>query len=537
MKKVILLSLSFVVFSTVFSLVALEAQDKDSRALHREAMGFMKARQYEKAIEIYKKILSKSPEDSIASYNTACAYSILGKKELALEFLANAIKSGYRDFEHMENDSDLDNIRNEPGYKKLVGKKGQIIRSSKKLAGKCGSEINWLKNFDEAKKQAAAAGKIIFCYLYYPGTPRPYPYAYSFLVNKGPLMDKGLIAFVNYKFIPLRLTLKEYRKIELKDFPYADKLMLLDGSVLLITPEGKVLKNIATTNPVTVVRTCKDILSQNGQYNKPSSEFLELKKKFLSSPTDATNALKLADLHIREYNFSYAKAILNKVLEAGNRVALRDIAQTCLKLAGIARMEKDCTGALEYISKTEKLDPDNNLGFAEDIAIEKGLSQIEAKQYEKALGIFSKAVTKYPKSTRLPEMYYWLSITHYLLHSEDKAVEIWEKMAGEMPDSRWSWIAAANLSEHDSASWEVARYPAEIDSVIDAGIEYLLQSQTPDGSWRVAGDYKEAVAAICCLALYEWQEKSPQRIKPALKKGISYLQQAVKSGELSKGVV
>ena len=42
--------------------------------------------------------------------------------DLAVETLKEAIAAGYQDFEHMQKDADLDAIRGDEGYKKLVEK-------------------------------------------------------------------------------------------------------------------------------------------------------------------------------------------------------------------------------------------------------------------------------------------------------------------------------------------------------------------------------------------------------------------------------
>jgi len=54
-----------------------------------------------------------------AHYNIACLYSVTGKKELALEHLKKSIDRGFMDFSWMDRDKDLDNIRNEPGFRAL----------------------------------------------------------------------------------------------------------------------------------------------------------------------------------------------------------------------------------------------------------------------------------------------------------------------------------------------------------------------------------------------------------------------------------
>jgi hypothetical protein len=51
-----------------------------------------------------------------AYYNFSCTYSLLNNKEMALVYLKKSIDAGYVDYKHIQEDSDLDNIRNEKGF-------------------------------------------------------------------------------------------------------------------------------------------------------------------------------------------------------------------------------------------------------------------------------------------------------------------------------------------------------------------------------------------------------------------------------------
>ena len=95
---------------------------------------FIKAYE-QKDIKTYDKLLNEflgkykklSPDDkkyfsgylSGAYYNFSCTYSLLDDKSLALNYLKKSIEAGYLDYWHMQEDSDLDNIRNEKEFKDL----------------------------------------------------------------------------------------------------------------------------------------------------------------------------------------------------------------------------------------------------------------------------------------------------------------------------------------------------------------------------------------------------------------------------------
>jgi len=71
-------------------------------------------------------------------YNLTCIYSLLNNKTSALTYLKKAIDVGYNDYGHVQNDSDLDNIRNEKEFIELNKKLKQTgdYLSILKKAGK-----------------------------------------------------------------------------------------------------------------------------------------------------------------------------------------------------------------------------------------------------------------------------------------------------------------------------------------------------------------------------------------------------------------
>ncbi len=85
---------------------------------------------YEKGLRVDVKLSKLKPCDSVVHYNLACSYSLLGSVNKALKSLGNAIDLGYDDIKHLENDSDLDGLRDEAGYEMLVSK---LKKSAKKL--------------------------------------------------------------------------------------------------------------------------------------------------------------------------------------------------------------------------------------------------------------------------------------------------------------------------------------------------------------------------------------------------------------------
>ena len=72
---------------------------------------------YEKLSEDEKKINSYILNNIY--YTLSCTYSLLNNKPSALTYLKKAIEVGYNDYGHVQNDTDLDNIRNEKEFVEL----------------------------------------------------------------------------------------------------------------------------------------------------------------------------------------------------------------------------------------------------------------------------------------------------------------------------------------------------------------------------------------------------------------------------------
>lgn len=74
----------------------------------------------QKAIEFMNAIVEKDIQDAANLYDLACIYSLADKKEEAVKTLQRAVDLGYKNFNHIKNDRDLINIREEEGYKEIL---------------------------------------------------------------------------------------------------------------------------------------------------------------------------------------------------------------------------------------------------------------------------------------------------------------------------------------------------------------------------------------------------------------------------------
>jgi tetratricopeptide (TPR) repeat protein len=76
---------------------------------------------YAEAADRARELVESHPEYSAIAYNLACCESLAGRKEDAIEHLRQAIDRNEQMRSWATRDSDFDPIRDEPGFKELVG--------------------------------------------------------------------------------------------------------------------------------------------------------------------------------------------------------------------------------------------------------------------------------------------------------------------------------------------------------------------------------------------------------------------------------
>jgi tetratricopeptide (TPR) repeat protein len=89
----------------------------------REANRLHEAKKYREAIALFKRIVeapATTQEGINSAYNIACGHALLGEKKDALEWLEKSVDLGWSDGAHLEKDPDLDSLRGEVRYKKIL---------------------------------------------------------------------------------------------------------------------------------------------------------------------------------------------------------------------------------------------------------------------------------------------------------------------------------------------------------------------------------------------------------------------------------
>lgn len=67
-----------------------------------------------------RRLVRLQPRNATAHYNLACSLALSRRKAEALNSLRQAVRLGYRDFDWMSQDPDLDALKGHPGFRSLL---------------------------------------------------------------------------------------------------------------------------------------------------------------------------------------------------------------------------------------------------------------------------------------------------------------------------------------------------------------------------------------------------------------------------------
>ena len=98
----------------------LELNPDDARALYLGAAALVQLDERERGLEWAARARSANESDSLVLYNVACVYSLGGMVDEAIECLEKAVQNGFGHREWIENDSDLNALREDARFQTLL---------------------------------------------------------------------------------------------------------------------------------------------------------------------------------------------------------------------------------------------------------------------------------------------------------------------------------------------------------------------------------------------------------------------------------
>jgi tetratricopeptide (TPR) repeat protein len=109
---------------------ALRIKPRDAGTHNVLGVALAKAGRVEEAMEHYHEALRINPDFSAVYYNIACLYATQSRTEESINWLRKAVERGYKNWNLLKTDKDLDNIRGSAYYKKLsAGRQGTTLNN------------------------------------------------------------------------------------------------------------------------------------------------------------------------------------------------------------------------------------------------------------------------------------------------------------------------------------------------------------------------------------------------------------------------
>ncbi|HEX7632338.1 MAG TPA: hypothetical protein VF388_09410 [Lacunisphaera sp.] len=71
-------------------------------------------------LKMDRKLVRLEPENATAHYNLACSLALAKKRPDALKSLRKAVSLGYDDLDWMQQDPDLETLKSDPEFRKLL---------------------------------------------------------------------------------------------------------------------------------------------------------------------------------------------------------------------------------------------------------------------------------------------------------------------------------------------------------------------------------------------------------------------------------
>ena len=71
-------------------------------------------------LKMDRKLVKLQPGNATAHYNLACSLALSKRKRAALRELQRAVRLGYRDFDWMQQDPDLEALKHDPKFQSLI---------------------------------------------------------------------------------------------------------------------------------------------------------------------------------------------------------------------------------------------------------------------------------------------------------------------------------------------------------------------------------------------------------------------------------
>lgn len=136
---------------------------------------------------------------------------------------------------------------------------------------------------------------------------------------------------------------------------------------------------------------------------------------------------------------------LGKLVEIDAKNESGHLIQALYKLGASAMVQKDTVLMKKHFDRIRELDPQDNSGYADDMAYAQAYAPYYSKDYRSAAANLEKFIQKYGKSELAPAACSKLAVCWYRAKEKQKAIEALEKLLRDYPqakevDSARKWL-------------------------------------------------------------------------------------------------
>lgn len=393
--------------------------------------------------------------------------------------------------------------------------KGADLRS---LAARCGSEIDWLSDWQQASELAKKSKKLIVVTVSALGG-----FDVGDQIGRGPFMDQDVVHLLQQRFIVLR-----WRKGMGAPFESQDAFGMgpstFGTGLLLVTPDGQVVRQIYMLAGTAVYDVLIDVLQGHPQLAIPKPA------KGSTRQQEIEFLLQIGELRAAEAHLASSDSSENPLNEAWLHAELQRLQRNgpeamaaldeAIELAGDMSVDAIRTAPQLFLLQAELQTAMGQSDLAESMLDSMFTSEVVLEDSERAKALLLKGALR--------------------LQAKDRAgCEVaWNELMNNHPDSRWAWLAAAAVSGpawgfeiYPSLAWpqeqhrklaflpqaaEVESQKLSVEEMIVSATDYLLSVQQENGSWtsltsygkvdELADDFQIAATVIAGRALLHLED-------------------------------
>jgi hypothetical protein len=358
------------------------------------------------------------------------------------------------------------------------------------LAAKCGSEVEQFDDWNAASKKASDESKNIVVIVQAVSG-----FDMDNRIARGPLMDPDVVGLLQTRFVVLQWRKGMGAPFEDQDV-FGMSASTFGSGMLVVEPDGNVVKQLFVLRGTAVYDVLLSALQEGGSDPGPRPKLAQEDRiEFL---------LKSGQLTAAENELAKARA-------GGGS------ARGAMLLAELHRLRRDGPKALDAVANAlRRIDkrptPDRDLRAECQLLHAKLLTGTNDAETAEAIvdAMLQNDGVRDSPSIRA-EALFLKGALRLQAKERASAEDAWGTMIEEHPESRWSWLAASGIG---SSLWELDLTPslgwpspddrrlielprpasakrgkATIQSMIQEGAEYLLDTQKADGSWASASSY------------------------------------------------